>query len=210
MKSSYLKNASIYPIPLPFPFSGVLRPGQEILTRYSVERLRWLVDQMKSPQVNSVRELKIRAGVPNALESSISDLSPPRDYFKGYCRTVDATPPAKILWKLDLNDSTLLPASGFNTGAHQMRLTVTGARKGASDFSVYERLIRFQVDPATGLIINGTSVIQTIGADTTTAATAISLSVTAAGIEVQMSGVGGKTYDWSAEAYISSVIGAPA
>lgn len=208
MKSSFLKNAGIYPITLPFPFQGVLRAGEEILTRYSVERLRWLIDQVKFPATNAVRELKIRQGRVNAQEADISDLSPPRDYFHGYCRTVDASPPAKILWKLDLNDSERLPASVFNTGAHQIRLTVVGARKGASDFSAYERLIRFQVDPSSGSIIN--AVTQTIGADTNTDATAISVTVTASGVEVQMSGVLAKTYDWSAEAYVSSVIGAAA
>ena len=105
-------------------------------------------------------------------------------------------------WRLPEGIGPLLTAGQFQLGAYEIDMKVIGAREGGADFSVYRRLVRFQV-VSTG-IDSVNAVTQTLGTDTETdAATALSVVITAGGIDVQVRGVAAKNYRWSASVDVS-------
>ena len=201
MNAAHLKNNPPDPIALPHPFAGVLQPGEMITTRFSPVRARYLIDADRG--INSqVRQITVDQGPPVPLEESVSAHTPPRDYFQGAVRTSGAVT-SSMSWRLPEGVGPLLTAGQFQLGAYELDMKVIGAREGgAADFSVYRRLVRFQV-VSTG-IDSVNAVTQTLGTDTETdAATALSVVITAGGIDVQVTGVAAKNYRWSASVDVS-------
>jgi len=195
MNAAHLKNNTPDPIALPHPFAGVLQPGEMITTRFSPVRARYLIDADRG--INSqVRQITVDQGPPVPLEESVSAHTPPRDYFQGAVRTSGAVT-SSMSWRLPEGIGPLLTAGQFQLGAYEIDMKVIGAREGGADFSVYRRLVRFQV-VSTG-IDSVNAVTQTLGTDTETdASTALSVVITAGSIDVQVTGVAAKNYRWSA------------
>jgi len=207
MNSARLKNNTPDPMALPAPFSGILQPGEVINARFSPKRARYLIDNDHG--INSqVRQVTIEQGPPGPLEESVSAHTPPRDYFSGYCRTSGAVT-SSVVWRLPEGDGPLLTAAQFQLGAYEIDLKVIGAREGAAGFSVFRRLLRFQVVGAG--IDSGTAVTQTLGTDTETdAGTALAVVFSASGIDVQPTGIALKNYRWSASADVTMCLGTDA
>lgn len=194
MNAAQLKNATEYPLTLPAPFAGVLKPGEQINTRFSPKRARYLLDLERGPG-SQVRQVVVNQGPPTPLEETVSAHTPPRDYFQGACRTSGAVT-ASMVWRLPEADGPLLPAGEFQLGAYELDLKVIGVREAGANFSVFRRLVRFQI-VSTG-IDSVNAVTQTLGTDTETdAATALSVVLTAGGIDVQVTGVAAKNYRWA-------------
>lgn len=209
MNSARFKNNTPDPMALPAPFSGILQPGEVINARFSPKRARYLIDNDHG--INSqVRQVTIEQGPPGPLEESVSAHTPPRDYFSGYCRTSDAVT-ASVVWRLPEGDGPLLTAAQFQLGTYEIDLKVIGSREGAANFSVFRRLVRFQVVGAGAGIDSANAVTQTLGTDTETdAATALSVVLSASGIDVQVTGVALKNYRWSASADVAMCLGTDA
>ena len=109
-------------------------------------------------------------------------------------------------WRLPEGIGPLLTAAQFQLGAYELDLKVVGVREGGADYSVYRRLVRFQV-VSTG-IDSANAVTQTLGTDTETdAATALSVVIAAASIDVQVTGVAAKDYRWSASVDVTMCLG---
>lgn len=204
MNAAHLKNNTPDPIALPHPFAGILQPGEMITTRFSPVRARYLIDADRGNN-SQVRQVTIDQGPPVPLEESVSAHTPPRDYFQGAARTSGAAT-SSVSWRLPEGIGPLLTAAQFQLGAYELDLKVIGVREGGADYSVYRRLVRFQV-VSTG-IDSANAVTQTLGTDTETdAATALSVVIAAASIDVQVTGVAAKDYRWSASADVTMCLG---
>lgn len=203
-----VRNNSPWPLPLPFPFAGTLGAGEQILTRYTAERARFLLDGGDFGSTpGTIRELVVNtAQRDSATESDISPKSPPRDVFFGAVVTKNANV-ARILWRVPKGPADALVAAQFQPGAYRATLTVQGAKKGGAAFSAYTRLIDFQV-LADGTIDSGTAVGQVLGTDTeTNPATNISIGITPAMIIIGVVGIAAEDWLWSATMATSMVIG---
>ena len=207
MNAAHLKNNTPDPIALPHPFAGILQPGEMITTRFSPVRARYLIDADRGNN-SQVRQVTIDQGPPVPLEESVSAHTPPRDYFQGAARTSGAAT-SSVSWRLPEGTGPLLTAAQFQLGAYELDLKVIGVREGGAGgagYSVYRRLVRVQV-VSTG-IDSANAVTQTLGTDTETdAATALSVVIAAAGIDVQVTGVAAKDYRWSASADVTMCLG---
>lgn len=204
MNAAHLKNNTPDPIALPHPFAGILQPGEMITTRFSPVRARYLIDADRGNN-SQVRQVTIDQGPPVPLEESVSAHTPPRDYFQGAARTSGAAT-SSVSWRLPEGIGPLLTAVQFQLGAYELDLKVIGVREGGADYSVYRRLVRFQV-VSTG-IDSANAVTQTLGTDTETdAATALSVVIAAASVDVQVTGVAAKDYRWSASVDVTMCLG---
>lgn len=202
-----LKNNEPTPLTLPFPMAGVLKGGEQIITRYTPERLRQLLDCLPGPQV-SVRELQILTGSGVPAESRISAKSPPRDFFKGHAVTVGATS-AYIAWEqpVENTSATQLLATNLLPGSYSGFLTLIGSSVGAAGVSAYRRLIAFQI-LADGTLDSSNAGASVLGTDVEVdAGTDIVLSFSTLYMAVQGTGAAGTTYNWSATLEFSQVQG---
>lgn len=203
-----LKNNQPIPCALPYPMAGVMRGGEQIITRYNPERLRQLLDCQPGPSPDA-RELQIitAQGVPS--EAQISGKSPPRDFFSGSVVTTDANA-TFIVWKLPsgYGDGTQLRASALLPGSYSGFLTLLGSKVGGSAVSAFRRLITFQI-LADGTLDSSNAASSTVGTDVEVeAGTDITLSFDFTYFRVAATGIAATRYNWTATFDLSVVQGA--
>lgn len=208
-RHSLLLNNQPRPLTLPYPLAGTLRPGEQVVTRYSPERLRQLID-CSSGQDETVRDLVVKVADGAPIESQIGQHSPPRDYFYG---TVDTTGAVsnRIVWRLPRNAGgdgpeigALLLAPGMYSG---WLIVMAGKHATLGGTQAYTRKVAFQILNNNGTIslINGNS--QTIGTDVETDAAAdITVTFASSGIQVTCLGVASATHSWSASLDLRSAL----
>ncbi|TXH11835.1 MAG: hypothetical protein E6R03_14020 [Hyphomicrobiaceae bacterium] len=202
-----LKNNQPIPCTLPYPLAGVLRGGEQIVTRYTPARMRQLLDCQPGPAPDA-RELQIISapGVPS--ESAISGKSIPRDFFSGSVSTTGAVT-SSIVWKVPAGagDGTTLRATNLLPGSYSGFLTLLGSSVGAAGVSAYRRLITFQI-LADGTLDSSNATASTVGTDVEVdAGTDITLSFDTTYFRVQATGAAGTTYNWIATFDLSVVQG---
>lgn len=194
MNLAVLRNNSPYYMTLPYPLAGVLAPGEVIVTRYTTERLGFLLGLTDRSEV---RTLVVTTGPDSGTvdESKISPKSPPRDFFAGYAETVNAAS-APITWHAqgrpsDLK-STLFTANSAVTGI----LTIAGNAADGTNVASYRRQVTMLFG-ADGTLVASSAL--TIGTDyETQAGTNVTLTFPTSGMVATVLGVAGETYRWTA------------
>ena len=195
MKLARLRNNQPYQAPLPFPLAGVLDPGEVIVTRYSTERLLFLLGLTDRVDL---RALVVEAGPDSAStpESAISSKSPPRDYFGGYATTVEgaSTP---IIWRAQNAPTSIKPSLFVPNSSVTGILTVTGNAADGTNFASYRRVVTMLIG-SDGTLASSNS--YTLGTDyETQGGTNVTLAFSGStGMTATVLGVAGETYRWTA------------
>ena len=198
MKLAMLKNYQPYFCTLPHPLAGVLAPGECITTRYSTARLGFLLGLgAQAPDKDVLRALVVTAGPDSAdfAESNISSKSPPRDYFAGYAQTEGAET-VSIAWRAE-GAPLAIRATSFAPNSVVMGvLTIAGNAADGTNYATYQRSVRLVIGPNQTIVASN---FQVVGTDVETQAAAnVTLTAAASGLTVDMLGVAGETYRWTA------------
>lgn len=179
--------------------------GEQIVTRYTPERLTQIVQQNVPPGQITAREMLVTQGNGELTEAMVSDKSPPRDFFAASLTTPSNTP-ANALWKLPLQivgDGQYLTYSALVPGSYSGHLFLQGVRvNGASGLSAFRASVAFQV-LNDGTVANFAA--SALGTDVA-GGNSYALTAPASGLQLAITGAAGVPYQWTATLDLRQVL----